>query len=442
MEILQEPNEVLQKYMSQFKFVREKGKSYRPSFYTTIINVEDDIMLFYNFLNRACVEITPEDNLLDDYFFDNLFMVEEDFDEGVWAYHLFLTMEDYKSQHKLDYDKIQGYLIYPTMDCNARCFYCYESKGNKFPMKEETALALINFIVKHNKEKKEISLTWFGGEPLYNTPIINLICNKLKENGISFNSSIITNAFLFNKKLIVHSISKWKLNKAQITIDGTEKVYNKIKNYKGYKGNAFKKLMKNIHNLIDMGIAVSIRLNVDYYNAEDMLNLIDYLYEEFKGKVFSVYAHRLFSNYPTTTDTKEKEQILIKYLEKIDDKLEKFGLAVEKQENNTYKETHCVADNLAGLSVLPNGDFTLCEHCYDSHIIGNIFTEEKNQEAIDSLTKLKEPSDKCLNCPLFLFDCAGRGMICDNSEYCTEEYKNYLLSQKKKQVKRLFIYDK
>ena len=77
-----------------------------------------------------------------------------------------------------------------------------------------------------------INITWFGGEPLLNVEIINYICEKLVENNIKFISSIITNGYLFNDKLVTMAGHKWNLSHAQISLDGTEPEYNRIKNYK------------------------------------------------------------------------------------------------------------------------------------------------------------------------------------------------------------------
>lgn len=69
-------------------------------------------------------------------------------------------------------------------------------------------------------------LAWFGGEPLYNAQVIDLICNDLVERGIGYESSMISNGFLFDEKLIKRAAELWRLRQIQITLDGTEGVYN------------------------------------------------------------------------------------------------------------------------------------------------------------------------------------------------------------------------
>ena len=109
-----------------------------------------------------------------------------------------------KARHKIiKLQKVEntGYVIAVTTDCNARCPYCYEKGTDIIYMDRQCADKVINFIDR-NYNGNIINITWFGGEPLLNIEIINYICEKLVENNIKFISSIITNGYLFNDKLV------------------------------------------------------------------------------------------------------------------------------------------------------------------------------------------------------------------------------------------------
>lgn len=87
--------------------------------------------------------------------------------------------------------------------------------------------------------------------------VIDIIDNKLSDFGQTYTNGITTNGYLFNKSLIYKAINEWHLGSAQITIDGTEEVYNKVKNYI-YKDSIspYKKVLNNIAMLLNNNIAV------------------------------------------------------------------------------------------------------------------------------------------------------------------------------------------
>lgn len=55
---------------------------------------------------------------------------------------------------------------------------------------------------------------------------------------------MVSNGYLFNPTLICEAVDVWKLRKIQITLDGTESVYEKIKQF-GDK-QSFQKVIENI----------------------------------------------------------------------------------------------------------------------------------------------------------------------------------------------------
>ena len=89
-----------------------------------------------------------------------------------------------------------------TYDCNFRCKYCFEKQSSKCYakeyMSEDVAYRTIEYI-KYLKEKlnDEIGITFYGGEPLLNVPIIKLIVEKTKDFVRYYD--IITNGFLIDE---------------------------------------------------------------------------------------------------------------------------------------------------------------------------------------------------------------------------------------------------
>lgn len=91
--------------------------------------------------------------------------------------------------------KIANIIIAPTLECNAHCFYCFENGYRKGKMTRETADALVDFLVK-NWNGEKLGITWFGGEPLLASDIIDYVSQKLKEYNIIYGCKITTNGSL------------------------------------------------------------------------------------------------------------------------------------------------------------------------------------------------------------------------------------------------------
>lgn len=188
-------------------------------------------------------------------------------------------------------EHVTTYQVFTTMDCNARCFYCYEKGRARPTMSVGTAHKTADYIVRHCGGNK-VRLAWFGGEPLYNAQVIDLICNDLVERGIGYESSMISNGFLFDEKLIKRAAELWRLRQIQITLDGTESVYNAVKRYvdAGEKS-PYQVVLANIRGLLDAGVRVTVRLNVSRANAKNLLALVDDLEARFAGaRLLSVYC--------------------------------------------------------------------------------------------------------------------------------------------------------
>ena len=78
----------------------------------------------------------------------------------------------------------------------------------------------------------------------------------------------------------------------QITLDGTSDIYNATKHYVNPSHN-FNLVLDNIQKLVDNKIRPSIRINTTDDNTDDVMNLIDILYNRF-GNTISVYCSHLF----------------------------------------------------------------------------------------------------------------------------------------------------
>lgn len=174
---------------------------------------------------------------------------------------------------------ITAVTIAPTMDCNARCFYCFEHGAIKGTMSEETADNVADFLIRNCKEK-ELYISWFGGEPLMATNIICRINTKLLDAGINVESTITTNGILIDQS-IIEKFKEWNVLRVQITLDGLHDEYNRIKNYTLNIPDPFERIMENIELSISSGISVHLRVNYKSTNYSKVKETMEYLNHRF-----------------------------------------------------------------------------------------------------------------------------------------------------------------
>ena len=393
--------------------------------------VEGGVLLFH-VLTRELLLLTSEEYARWDSLTelrDKWFLVPEDLKDQKYADQLrfiWRAMQK-KSEH------IKNYTIFTTTDCNARCFYCYELGRSRIPMGESVARKAAAYIAKHCGEEKKVRLSWFGGEPLFNKEVIDIICRELAEQGIEYESNVISNGYLFGAETVQQAIEKWNLKWVQIAMDGTEEIYNRSKAYI-YKeeSSPYQVVMKNIGHLLDAGVHVSVRMNMDKHNAENLFVLTDELHELFAGrKNLTAYSHMLFTFAGPKEQIRaaEDRQELFLQRQRLRDKLIAYGMWKMHTLKKNNAVNKCMADSRNSLTILPNGDLGLCEHYSDDNYVGHIDTEELDQVMVESFREQWPATKECERC--FYYPECIRLKKCEEQRECfletREEYRQNLL---------------
>lgn len=296
--------------------------------------------------------------------------------------------------------KLNSFIILPTTDCNARCFYCYELGRSRKWMTEKTAKDVVDYIIRR-KTDGEIKIHWFGGEPLYNVKIIDFISEELKNKGVQFYSHMISNGYLFDTEMIVRAKELWNLKKIQITIDGTEDVYNRVKAYI-YKDCAspFDRVLNNVEQLLNNNINVQIRLNMDMHNIDDLFELSNYLLERFKGnKNLFIYPHLLYDCGKKIVNNRNDDYLNTKFIE-LKNLLDKNDHREQKYVKIVRFKNHCMADTDTSIMILPEGQLGKCEHCTEDNFIGSIYDEKIDIAKLNLFKKMAVPFKKCDDCEM------------------------------------------
>lgn len=425
MDVVIGPNfNVMQELGIQF---RKKGRKYRWNKYCNVLEVPEG-KLIWNGMVRSLVMIRnieyknafSEDRCdYASFLMENYFIVPEEFDEKSFVDQYRLKRRPIITNNYLDTPK--SYTILTTTKCNARCFYCYErTSKHKKHMDEETAEKVASYIIR-NDIGNFVSVGWFGGEPMFNQEIIELICNRLNAAGVNYNSSFVSNAYLFDEETIRKAKYEWKTNNIQITLDGTEDVYNKAKNYTNIKdGSPFKKVIQNIKTFLDYDISVSIRLNCDLYNIKDLKNLVEFLHNEIgEHDLFSVYAFQIFEEEGKERTPEEREE-LFKGIIEINELCEKYNMGIYKNLHMDIKSIHCLVDSGDGIIIDPNGNFGVCEHYIDSGFFGHIDDPNtKNFEILKEWRNYTEAEDICQDCSIY--PSCLRVKKCTDEKVCYKE---------------------
>lgn len=298
---------------------------------------------------------------------------------------------------------LSSYTIFTTTDCNARCFYCFERGSKKISMTPEIAYDVAGYIIKQYSGKT-IQLRWFGGEPLLNSTAIDIITSTLQHNDIDYRSSMISNGYLFDSDIIKRAKEKWKLQQVQITLDGTEDVYNYRKAYWQIQGSAYRKVINNIHKLLEAQIKVIVRLNMDDKNEENLYSLCDELADQFSSiDDFYVYLAILLEDvgYHQIQRTEAERDNLCRKSVLLRKYLRKKKLASEPALNRKLILNRCMADNDAATTITPEGFLGCCEHYCDKGIWGSIYSETVDWNIIQQW-KVKMPIEStCYTCPIY-----------------------------------------
>lgn len=344
------------------------------------------------------------------------YLVPEDYDEHRQVIYLRSILRKLRRQGSVP---IWQYTIYVTTACNARCYYCFEQGIETVTMSKETADTVVDFIRTHSAGAAEIIITWFGGEPLVAADRIDDICKGLDENEIKYQSYIVSNAYLFDEDMIERARSKWNLKHAQITVDGTETNYNKIKAYIYPQGNPYQRVMRNVSHLLEKKISVTLRMNFDLKNHMDFYELLKDVRLRFPDKsTLEVKA------YPVIGEHADFDGELVhgsndwfshKVVE-LNNAAKSNGLK-RKRNNVPYLAFGgCIADENGAIVIGAKGQILRCVECYqDNQAVGNIYDGITNPQLAQAWNNIGDfhVCDECV-----LFPTCVRMALCPSQEEC------------------------
>lgn len=249
--------------------------------------------------------------------------------------------------------------VNPTLDCNLRCWYCYEDhlKGSRMNEKMiEAVKALIEQKMTEPKLKR-FTLSFFGGEPLvqYAKVVLPLI-RFAKDCSIRHHKKLYvhftSNGVLLTRK-VVDELADLNLHYFfQIAFDGGKEIHDSIKFTSLGKG-CYQQTVDNIrYALKNAHFRILVRCNYTPDNIKSFISLI----EDFKD-ITAREKKRVFFCLKKVWQT-EETPVTIQYAKKLQSLLIKYGFITEKDLLPGF--TTCYADKENCMVVNYNGNVYKC----------------------------------------------------------------------------------
>lgn len=182
-------------------------------------------------------------------------------------------------------DKLQ-FILLTSEDCNFRCVYCYEkfARGTMLP---EVRQGLMALTLKRAPMLREMSVNWFGGEPLYGWEAIEELGPFFKDvadrHGLRYTQHMTTNGYLLTEERAT-KLLQWGMNAFQITVDGLPEEHN-CKRVGRDGSPTYDTILDNLRSMRRRKdvFHIAIRVNFDQENFPRLGSFLESLSEDFAG---------------------------------------------------------------------------------------------------------------------------------------------------------------
>lgn len=191
--------------------------------------------------------------------------------------------------------KTQELIILPTEKCNFRCTYCYEDflLGK---MKPEVREGIKNLISERAEELENLSVDFFGGEPLLAVDVIQEILSHAKkesiENNFVLSSGMTTNGYLLTPELLSWLVQH-NCQDFQITLDGDREAHNTTR-LRADKEGTFDVIWENLLAARDVEgeFDIMLRLHLNNDNFDSLVSLCHKIKKELSpSRHFKTHFH-------------------------------------------------------------------------------------------------------------------------------------------------------
>ena len=382
--------------------------------YNKMIRTTDGYSYLFNAFTKQWVKMESSlGKLIDKYtsFPDGLQAVHPDL-FGALKENAFLVDDVEKEmydclksiQEKLNDSSVWKLTINPTLDCNLRCWYCYESHLKGSAMSDDT-INKIEMLISNTLKTGNVQvlqLAFFGGEPLlkYSSVVLPILISAkevCKRNNVKLFLSFTSNSVCLTKKVVDKLKSICDDIAVQVPFDGGKTYHNEVKHFENGRG-SYDIVRRNIIYAIEQGIRINIRCN---YTFKSLMSFEEVVRD------FSDYHHYPNLRFSFHKVWQEKESLELK------ERMIEFKNAVMCFQFKSNLSSHfgdsvnpCYGDYTQNIVVNYNGDVFKCtaRDFESEHRVGVLesngtiaFSEKNNQRLSRRFTK---DCAKCKRLPI------------------------------------------
>lgn len=180
--------------------------------------------------------------------------------------------------------RVLNLILFVTEQCNFRCTYCYET-FTRGAMPPATLLSIERLLERRAATLKNISINWFGGEPLLAWRSVLHFSRRLqhfcKINDITREDSMTTNGALLTSDIARQLIDS-DIRVFQISLDGPKRFHDTTRLTRRGNG-TYDKILAHLHALRDVNarFQVALRVHVNGSNCESIPDFVSMLDDAF-----------------------------------------------------------------------------------------------------------------------------------------------------------------
>ena len=162
--------------------------------------------------------------------------------EMLKAQGLLFTQGDYDPEVYQNHDLIKALCLHVAHDCNLKCNYCFASQGDfngeKLMMPLEVGKKAIDFIIAQSKNRVNLEVDFFGGEPLMNFDVVKALVDYARSQEAAhhkkFKFTMTTNGVLLNDEIMAYLDEN--MDNVVLSLDGRKCVNDNMRKTVNDKG--------------------------------------------------------------------------------------------------------------------------------------------------------------------------------------------------------------